>query len=178
MTLEFFRAQMDRLAGLKFAPADMTTHWEGLNALPEDVLEKAVSRAQQTRVDFPTPVELRQDADQACPRRQAPEPVTPELPAPVVLGTLPNGHEVRATHEWKYYCDVCHDSGIREFWCGPSRRQPWLERKMCGGHNCPKLGAGYNHSWVEPCPCATWNPEIKRRKEREARYAAERAVRA
>ena len=59
----WFREQMTRLMGLKFAPADLTTHWEALSDVPEPVLAAAVSRAQRSRVDFPTPIELRQDAD-------------------------------------------------------------------------------------------------------------------
>lgn len=175
MTLDFFRTQMARLNGLRFAPSDLQTHWEGLHELPDDVLSAAVDRAIRFRIEFPTPVELRQDADHEKPRVMVPAPEPPLLAEPVVLGALPTGKVVTATHEWTYYCDICGDTGLREYWCGKSERQPWLERKRCFFKNCEKLGDGYNHSWAEPCVCVSWNPDIKRRKEREAKWAAERA---
>lgn len=175
MTLDFFRTQMARLNGLRFAPSDLQTHWEGLHDLPDDVLSSAVERAIRFRVEFPTPVELRHDADHVKPRVMPPTPAPILLVEPVVLGTLPTGTIITATHEWKYYCDICGDTGLHEYWCGVSARQSWLERKRCTIPNCEKLGEDYHHTWCEPCVCVAWNPDIKRRKEREAKWAAERA---
>lgn len=174
MTWEFFETQMQRLRGLRFVPADMTTHWEALSELPESALEAAVSRAQRTRVDFPTPVELRQDADQAAPMQAEPEPDRSGAlsePRAIVVGndasdvhlTLP------VTRTWTYYCDVCGDSGWRGLWCGGDPKpKSWLEHRTCGRRDSRHLP----HEWVEPCPCAEWNPAIKRRKEAEGKYAA------
>lgn len=168
MRYEFFLEQMSRLNGLHFVPADLTTHWEALQELPEAVFEAAVTRAQRTRVDFPAPLELRQDADQAARRTAAPEPDAPALPAPVVLGTLPNGRAVTATRMWVYYCEVCSDSGWRTLWCGGGALpKPWLEHRTCDRRfeHAP-------HESIEACPCRESNPAVKRRKEREAKYAA------
>lgn len=176
MNVEFFKEQMQRLSGLKFFPANFDTHWEVLHDLPEDVLEAAVGRASRTRIEFPAPVELRQDADQAKPRYVAPEPEAPVLDTPVVLGTLPTGKVITAERVWAYYCDECSDTGTREYWCGQSTRQPWLLRKRCYNRNCQKMGDGYAHTWSDTCPCADSNPAIKRKRERDAKYAAEKAT--
>lgn len=178
MTLNAFEAQMDRLAGLKFPPSNLLTHWEALKDLPMDVLEAAVTLAQRTRVDFPTPVELRRDADQAMPQRLdvAVLDRTEELPEPVDLGTLPTGKTLPpATRIWHYYCEICNDSGRQSFWCGAGRRQPWLVIQECGAFNCKKIKAGhpeYGHEWVQACPCAGSNPAVLRRREQDAKYAA------
>lgn len=174
MTADFFKQQMERLMGLRFAPADLGTHWEALSDLPELVLEAAVTRAQRTRADFPTPVELRQDADQVAPIRADDEPESRELDRPILLGSLPDGTEIHATRLWNYYCEACSDSGMQEFWCGSHRRQPWLDIRICPLPKCKKLGDGYGHSWVQPCLCISWNPELKRRREQDAKYAAAR----
>ena len=65
MTRPWFDGQMARLGGLRFPPADLLTHWEALQDMPDGALEAAVTRSQKTRVDFPTPADLRQDADLA-----------------------------------------------------------------------------------------------------------------
>jgi hypothetical protein len=71
VTRDLFAAQMRRMNGLRFAPADLSTHWAGLGDLPLDVLTRAVERSIRTRSDFPTPVEVRQDADLSRPTREA-----------------------------------------------------------------------------------------------------------
>jgi hypothetical protein len=176
MTPEFFEEQMNRLAGLKFPPSTMETHWEALRELPPHVLEAAVTLAQRTRVDFPTPVELRRDADQATATRyQAADDRSVELPVPVPLGVLPSGHALPpATRLWRYYCDVCSDTGRQSLWCGAGRRQPWLQIDECDTYKCKSIKAGhpeYGHEWVKPCPCADSNPAVLRQREQSAKYA-------
>ena len=61
MTRDIFTAQMRRMNGLRFPPADLGTHWEGLSDLPIDVLTRAIERSIRTRSDFPTPAELRRE---------------------------------------------------------------------------------------------------------------------
>ena len=51
--------QMQRLAGLKFAPADLGTHWEGMQDVSPDDLERAVTAAIRQCDSFPSPAELR-----------------------------------------------------------------------------------------------------------------------
>lgn len=59
MKAEEFRTQMDRLAGLKFAPTTLGTHWEALSDLTEAELTAAVDRAQLECDEFPSPRTLR-----------------------------------------------------------------------------------------------------------------------
>jgi hypothetical protein len=170
VTPDVFRVQMERLLGLRFIPASFDTHWEALNDLPEDVFAAAVSRAQRTRVDFPTPVELRQDADQVAPRK-APrdEPSGREHPVrEVVCEALGMKLTLKVTREWVYDCEICSDSGWEPFWCGPSgvHQRQWLEARRCD-----KRSDHAPHEWVAPCPCRATNPTIQRRIDREAKYA-------
>jgi len=174
-----FRAQMQRLAGLKFPPADLQTHWEALSALPEAVLEAAVSRAQRTRVDFPTPVELCVDADlQAAVvpagaddrDRRVPlaEPVIVDISTPMTAGS----YRLAVTDEWHYDCTDCNDGGMVSYWCGDSTpAKPWYFRRHCGRRS----GHSDGHEWAGPCPCAETNPTIVRRKANRVKYAAEAA---
>jgi hypothetical protein len=75
---------------------------------------------------------------------------------------------------WKYYCDECSDTGWFTFWChGEARhgeefpaavRRPWIEMdRPCDRHSKPH-GA---HEWVAECACASSNPDVQRRRERE-----------
>lgn len=176
MTRPDFNRQLARLGGLRFVPADTETHWEALRDLPLPVLEAAVSLAQRTRNDFPTPVELRQDADHARPKTHAVDPDRSEaLPEPVALGVLPTGRALPpATRLWRYYCEVCNDTGVQSLWCGANRRQPWLEWRECGTFNCKSIKHGhqdYGHEWMKPCACADSNPAVLRKREQGAKYA-------
>lgn len=167
---------MDRLTGLRFAPADMTTHWEALNQLPDAVLEAAVTRAGRTRVEFPTPIELRQDADQSV---TMPTAIDPDPSRGIELAEPKSIHVSNAvndlaftlpvTREWKYYCETCSDSGWQSMFCGAVNdplKKPWWEHRSCG-----RRGEHGSHEWVMDCPCREWNPAIKRRKERDGKYA-------
>ena len=59
MTREVFNAQLRRLAGLKYTPPMLDTHWEALCDLSEDELAGAVTMAARHCDDFPSPAELR-----------------------------------------------------------------------------------------------------------------------
>lgn len=176
MTVEFFNRQMDRLAGLRFAPVDMTTHWEALQSLPDVALEAAVTRAQRTRVEFPTPIELRQDADQSVtmPTAIDPDPTRgTDLAAPKAIHVSNAANDLSftlpVTREWSYYCESCSDSGWESLFCGPVKdplKKPWWEHRACD-----RRGEHAAHEWIIPCPCREWNPAIKRRKERDGKFA-------
>lgn len=175
MTWDVFAAQMHRLRGLRFPPADFTTHWEALHELPEAVLEAAVSRAQKTREHFPTPVELRQDADAVAHqvRSLSEDEADRSVPAPAPMTwTLPNGATVTSDREWQYYDDRCRDSGWVDCWCGPagSAPLPWLAYRICGRRrdHAP-------HQWVSPCACRESNPDVQRRRASQVKYASQRA---
>lgn len=173
MTPDFLR-QMNRLRGLRFVPADLQTHWEALNTLPLDVLEQAVSLAQRTRTDFPTPVELRTDADTAF----ASQRVTPAeddgtrqtpLEAPVAVEVPHTALTLTVKSTWRYDCEDCSDGGMVSVWCGASApAKPWYFRGDCG-----RRQAHPDHEFVRPCPCAATNPTIQRRQAARAQYAAE-----
>jgi hypothetical protein len=161
----FFKGQMRRLLGLKFAPVDMTTHWEVLKGVPDAVLVSAVARAQAECRDFPSPSELLSFADQV--RRAEPLPQEPDrgvdLIAPVVIGALPTGTVIKAKREWRYYCDDCQDSGWLSIWCGDTAQaKPWQSHGNCG-----RTREHGSHEFVTPCPCASSNPDVLRRKERD-----------
>lgn len=171
MTRAFFDGQMKRMFGLKFPPASTDTHWEALSDLPVDVLASAVSRAIRTRIDFPVPLELRQDADQ----EYRPAPVEPpnagaDLDEPVTVMIPRVNKPIVITREWKLDCDECGDTGWREWWCGARDRfvLASVRDRVCGKRH----DESYAHGWAEQCPCKDWNPTIKRRNERNAKYAS------
>lgn len=178
MTPEF-RAQMKRLLGLKFAPADLTTHWEALQDMPSALLEAAVDAAQRECQEFPSPTMLRAYGDQVRARTM---PVGPEpdrsVPTTPRSFTLPDGTQIQVDREWKYYCEACSDTGWRSWACGTdaATRQPWLSPMHCGRE--ADHGA---HEWTEPCPCSERdaggeirNRAVRRKRERDVQMAAQR----
>jgi hypothetical protein len=179
MTRDFFKGQMARLAGLKFVPVDLTTHWEALHDMPDVVLEAAIARSQRTRVEFPTPAEIRVDADIVA---RHVTPVGPDedrgadLDSPVTIGHLPNGAPIVQTRTWKYYCDICEDGGMRSWWCGaePSKRYPWLSLRHC--HNPKCRMTNYAHDWSERCSCWDTNPKLVKEREKAKKYAEQAAA--
>ena len=64
----WFAEQMARMSELRFPPSSLMMHWEGLQDMPLHVLRDAVTRAIPTRTHFPTPREIREDADIAGPK--------------------------------------------------------------------------------------------------------------
>ena len=47
-----FREQMRRMMGLRFAPVDLTTHWEALRQMPDAVLGSFTAAAHSSRRFF------------------------------------------------------------------------------------------------------------------------------
>lgn len=173
MTQAFFEEQMHRLSGLRFRPADLDTHWEGLQEIPDEVLTAAIDRAIKTRVEFPTPYELRQDADQVAGhvRRIDAESDARAVPLeqPHVIPFPQAGKTIRVEAEWKYYCEVCSDSGWESVWCGDIKatsRHPWQEPRTC-----ERRGAHDSHEWVRQCRCWESNPALIRKRENQRKYA-------
>ena len=167
-----FRQQMSRLMGLKFSPADLTTHWEALQDVPEAILAEAVTRAQKSRSEFPTPVELRQDADAVAHlvRSTPDEDRGVDLEQPVTLGSLPDGTPLpQVKRIWKYYCDDCEDSGMRSFWCGAAVEhvtKPWQMRMTCD-----RTKEHRPHEFVARCACWDTNTALVRKREAMQKFA-------
>lgn len=172
-----FMAQMRRLLGLKFAPSDLTTHWEALQDMPEALLEAAVTHAQTASDEFPSPKMLKMFGDQLR-ARVVPIPVTEDRsednPSPTVA-KLPTGRVIPLTRFWKYYCEQCSDTGWSSFWCAGimkpgekwpvAQRHPWVEiDRPCERHK----GHGA-HEWSAACACVDTNPEVQRRREADRR---------
>lgn len=161
-----FRAQMRRLIGLKFAPADLTTHWEALHDMPEALLEAAVDVAQRDCGEFPSPKMLKSFADQVR-ARVVPVPQEEDRsepnPSPLAV-TVPHTDKVIPLKRyWRYYCEDCSDSGWQSIWCGdPALAKPWQSHGHCGRNR--EHGP---HEFVVVCPCASSNPDVQRRRERE-----------
>lgn len=174
-----FRRQMQRLGGLKFAPAELDTHWEALSDLSDAELDAAVSRAARGCDDFPSPKMLRVFVDEY--RRDLPVPaedLSREMPAEPRTITTPYGDSHTFNREWKYFCDDCSDTGRRSYWCGdgPSERYPWMSVSRCHTTNCEKLRrGGYAHEWVDRCPCADTNPDVLRKKAQAAQVTRKQA---
>lgn len=185
MNLTIFSVQMDRLAGLRFRPADLTTHWEALRDLPDAVLEAAVTRAQRSRVEFPTPVELRQDADAVAHHArpvEPPEDRSTPLAQPFSITVPEAGTVVSITREWRYYCEDCSDGGWVSRWCGDpvvtlkdgetrTLAKPWQEQRVCD-----RRGEHFPHEWVERCPCFDTNPELVRKRKLAQKFAEKAAT--
>jgi len=177
MTRAAFDAQMARMSGLRFPPGDTDTHWEGLQELPDPVLEAAVSRAIRFRVDFPVPAELREDADAVAhyARELPPEDDRgTDLADPVTIGTLPTGTPVTATRLWRFYHEDCGDSGIESLWCGEPgpQRKPWQLQQAC-----ERRAAHDSHEWTRRCTCYDSNPALIRKRERQQKFADAKAGR-
>jgi len=161
---------MSRLVGLRFIPADLVTHWEALKDLPDAVLERAVTLAGKTRVHYPTPYELRQDADSG---RGAAEPVEEDrgvaLDVPFNIHVPETQTTLSVSRTWTYYCDGCSDTGWLSMWCGEDQPppRPWHESTACS------LACTHPpHEWVRRCACHETNPALLRKRERQQRYAA------
>jgi hypothetical protein len=175
MMRELFTAQMRRMNGLRFPPADLSTHWAGLGDLPIDVLTRAVERSIRTRSDFPTPAEVRQDADLSQPTLTPPaeEPEDTRLPAPIQVSVaashLSQEHTIVITHAHTYHCETCSDTGWETHWCGGTPQHPWV-----GLYRCARGGTHADHEWTTACACTATNPALVRRRERAAvKYAEE-----
>jgi hypothetical protein len=167
-----FRQQMTRMMGLKFAPSDLLTHWEALSDVPAAVLAEAVSRAQKTRSDFPSPVELRQDCDAVAHlvRFEAPEDdCGVDLPQPFTVTVPGAGTVISITREWRYYCDDCEDAGMRSMWCGePVENVTKLWQMRI---SCDRTKEHAPHEFVAQCACWDTNRALIRKREAQQKYA-------
>jgi hypothetical protein len=180
MTQEFFHAQMARLVGLRWVPRDMTTHWEALRTLPDAVLDAAVAVAGRTRVDFPTPHELRQDADSVRTAIDVPDDPdrSTALDQPYTVILPHSDTPIRISREWSYHCDYCSDIGWRRWWCGdppmPLRlvTSDPVALPVPSGRACDRYHPHGSHEWVAPCECAEHNPALIRKRHNQERYAA------
>ena len=169
-----FKAQMRRLAGLKFQPASLDTHWEALRDMPEALLAAAVEKAQRESDEFPSPKVLKMFADQS---RASVVPLPEledrgkDLPEPLAA-TLPSGKVLPFRREWTYYCSDCSDTGWKTWWCGPgqSPASPWASCSPCQRNQ--EHGS---HEWVGRCACAGSNPAVRRKRESEIQMATKRA---
>jgi hypothetical protein len=174
MTAQDFAAEMDRMIGLRFPPASYQTHLEGLAGIPADVLHKAVTHAIQTRREFPTPSELRQDCDTVHGRQEsAPLARGSEILAePIPLGQLPDGTPLPPAGKlWRYYCETCSDGGWESVWCGVgSSPNPWVTVHV----DCGRFGEHPPHEFTRRCACWHSNPELQRKRDQQRQYAAQR----
>ena len=150
MTPGWFSSIMAQLAGLPFAPPTLDTHWLGLSDLPQEVLERAVTRAARVRERFPSPAELREDADIASPAPAWREIEGEPLPEPVEIGVLPDGTRLpMARSRWEPRCPDCEDTGWKP--------------------------ANEDRRTVTKCPCWETNPVLIRARDRMRKYAEARA---
>lgn len=160
MTFTAFTTEMDRLAGLKFRPANLQTHWEALSDLADAELDAAITRAQRECEEFPAPKMIRAFVDDFRGRAPVPPQEARFGRARKKVFQLPDGTELKIDREWTYYCDECSDCGWRSQWCGATKspRYPWLDRMRCERKN-----EHDDHEWAGPCPCAATNPDVLRR---------------
>jgi hypothetical protein len=162
----WFKQQMRRLLGLRFAPATMDTHWEALREMGEPLLAAAIDVGQREWDEFPSPHMLKMAADRVrgrvIPIAEAPDRGV-DLAVPVPLGTLSTGRVIRALREWRFYCEDCGDLGWLSVWCGQDdgpKPKPWY-----GDGPCQRRREHGGHEYVIPCPCASSNPDVQRRRE-------------
>ena len=172
MTFEVFEQQMARLVGLRFRPAELQTHWEALSDVPDGILAEAVSRAQKTRAEFPSPVELRQDCDAVSHLVRPPiddEDRGVALAQPFTVTVPGVGTVISITREWNYYCDDCEDSGMRSFWCGEVVEhvtklwQPMLA--------CERTKPHLPHEFVARCACWDTNTALVKKRAAQQKFA-------
>jgi hypothetical protein len=176
MTRGDFNGEMVRMLGLRFAPATMDTHWEGLQSIPVADLHRGVTRAILSRSEFPTPAELRADCDA--------ERVIPHddpslgrgevlLDAPIPLGVLPDGTVLpAATHAWTYCCETCSDTGWQSVWCGVGRsRSVWVTVSA----DCGRYVTHEPHEFSRKCACWDSNPVLVAARNRQRKYSQEPA---
>lgn len=178
MTFEELSGELDRLHGLPFPPADYQTHWAGLRGMPRAVLTAAVNAAARVCERFPAPAELRSLADAHRPPLALVERPTTALAEPVVIHPPFLSKPITIDREWSYYCEDCSDTGRWSVWCNKTpgseaTRKPWVMVQACPtGANC-----FYPHEWVRECACWHTNPALIRKREEQAKYAAQRTER-
>lgn len=180
MTRADFDPQIGRMIILRGWPDDADEHFKALSDIPIHVFTRAVDHALRTRTWFPTPSELRVDADSvtsAVPLPPAPQYVRSETAEPRTIRNPKTGvdHVVYVDREWHYDCDACSDLGQETFFCGtPTERpHPWVQFRTCDRRN-----EHASHEWVTACGCVETNPTIKRRRDAQRVRYAEKSVKA
>jgi hypothetical protein len=161
--------QLERLVVLKNMPGDSDAYWDALQDIPLDVFSEAMTHALKTRAWWPTPAEIRMDADVVArqSRPMAEHPTSRRVPldgAVEVFIANPLGGKgitVKVTEDVRRDCEGCEDTGVAKWWCGdePSSRWPWLLRRRCN-----RRDPHSDHDWAEPCGCVATNAVIQRRK--------------
>lgn len=173
VTRQAFDRHMTRLIGLKFPPDSLDTHWDVLAHIDEGILKAAVAEAQGLYDEFPSPRQLLAcvaSAERRAARLGPQEDRSTPLPEPIYYD-VPNYGRIRINREWKYHCEDCSDSGWRNFACGEGLR---VDVPMVA---CARDVEHPPHQWVTPCSCAESNPEVKRRRDKQAAMAAQRVGR-
>lgn len=171
MSPEHCRAQLSRLSVLRGLPDDIAEYIAVLVEIPELIFTEAVSHALKTRTWFPTPAELRADADVAAAAFRSAASVPEVQPRFEEVGDgrvlqIPNPFggaplTIPITRVWRFDCRECTDTGWRS-------------------HQCPDVHCGRRfehapHEWVDPCPCRETNPTLRRHREAQAKYSKEPA---
>jgi hypothetical protein len=173
-----FEAILQQLSGLRFLPSDLDTHWLGLSGVPADVLEAAVRRAAETRSQFPSPAELREDCDAvrtSMPAAPAPQSAQTPLERPLTILVPQLKRALTVTHLHVYHCEMCSDTGWISRWCDPAPgRREWEHVGRC--QRSHENGEGHG-AYVEPCRCRSANPVLQHERSKRARYVAERPTR-
>jgi hypothetical protein len=139
--------------------------------IPLPLLTTAVDTLLKTSVWFPTVAELREACDVA--RRALPLPKVVGqsllLSAPLEVQVPGSGQRIPITREWRYHCEACSDTGWKSWWCGDAPPNPWMERGRC-----QRETEHLAHEWVAECQCRDSNPSVLRKREAQARMAAQR----
>ena len=180
MTREIFDPILGRMLVLRGAPDHGDEHFKAMADMPQAVLERAVDHALKTRSWFPTPAELRMDADASAPSLR-PDPPEPQyVPSPsAVTRTIRNPFGganlvLSIEREWRYDCERCWDTGTKSWWCGQNAaRFPEMPERICGRRQDHDA-----HEWVERCDCWDFNPTLKRRRAALQKHYAEQPARA
>lgn len=171
---QLFDDQMGRLIVLKGWPDSVDEYFPVLTDIPDDLFPDAVTHALRTRTWFPAPAEVRADCDvvrRSRPVSSLPAPHVEDLPGggrDVLIANPFGGAPLRlkVTRDWKHDCDDCRDTGWSSRWCGEGRSdQPDVKLSPCG-----RRFEHRPHEWVDKCPCADWNPTIRRRKDAQTKY--------
>lgn len=173
MNLELFEAQIHRLDALGKPSGEdaLDTYFDALRDIPVNVFEVAITHALKTRAWFPKPAELRLDADHVY---AVMHPAPPEefrfepLASPMAVTVPGSGQQIPVTRFWRYYCDVCSDTGWGSWWCGgaDTRKTPWMDFSRCG-----RSGEHGGHEFVQHCACYDSNPALLRKRAAQQKYA-------
>ena len=162
---DWFMDQLARMAGLKFAPIDLVTHWDGLCDVDRGDLERAVSIAIRECASFPSPAALREIAARTAAPIGPDEDRSRPLAEPVTLRFELGQRDLQVTREWKFFCAGCKDTGWASFHCGTN-----------GAVTCGRDFEHGPHEYVNHCACWDSNPAVLKKRARSAQQAAQRSA--